>query len=257
MLLAFDLDKTIVTERYELREDVTAAIAAARQAGHQVTVLTGRTHASALPFLQRLGVHGLYSVNHGAQVYGADGALVRQVTIPEPHVRALLARYGKRLDLETSCVIGNTLYARHPEDPRWAWAHTVDQQQLLPLDRYPGGAADKVVFSVPNDGEVLHGEISTRFPELVLYLWEDHFLEVTGAQAHKGAALALIATMLGIPQRDTVAFGDGVNDVSMLSWAGYAVAVGAAHPEALAAADERVASPEQGGVVQWLKANVL
>lgn len=257
MLLAFDLDRTIVTATHELRNDVVTAIAAARRAGHQVTVLTGRTHASARPYLERLGVRGPYSVNHGAQVFDTTGALVYQATIPEPYVRELLERYGQRLDLESSCVVNDTLYARKPEDPRWAWAHTVDQQ-IAPLEHYRGGAADKVVFSVPNDGEVLHGEIVARFPELVLYLWEDHFLEVTGAGAHKGMALQLIAALLGVPQSETVAFGDGVNDVSMLQWAGHAVAVGAqAHPGVLAAADEQVASPEEGGVARWLTANLL
>jgi len=257
MLLAFDLDKTIVTQSYELRDDIVTTIAAARQAGHQVTVLTGRTHASARPYLRRLGVHGPYSVNHGAQVFDTAGALIHQATIPEPYVRELLERYGQRLDLESSCVVNDTLYARCPTDPRWAWAHTVDQQ-IAPLAHYRGGGADKVVFSVPDDGEVLHGEIAARFPELVLYLWEDHFLEVTGARAHKGAALKLIAALLGVPQSETVAFGDGVNDVSMLQWAGYAVAVGAqAHPGVLATADEWVASPEEGGVARWLQTNVL
>jgi 5-amino-6-(5-phospho-D-ribitylamino)uracil phosphatase len=55
-----------------------------------------------------------------------------------------------------------------------------------------------------------------------------------------------------------VAFGDGLNDVSMLRWAGRAVAVGPeAHPDVLAVADERIAAPEEGGVADWLERNVL
>jgi hydroxymethylpyrimidine pyrophosphatase-like HAD family hydrolase len=39
----------------------------------------------------------------------------------------------------------------------------------------------------------------------------------------------------------------------MLRWAGHAVAVGPdAHPDALAEADEHVASPEEGGVADWI-----
>ena len=83
-------------------------------------------------------------------------------------------------------------------------------------------------------------------------------MEITGANGHKGAALALIAERLGVPQRDTVAFGDGVNDVTMMQWAGHGVAVGPfVHPDVLAAADEHIPSPEEDGVAEWLGANVL
>ena len=55
-----------------------------------------------------------------------------------------------------------------------------------------------------------------------------------------------------------VAFGDGLNDVSMVRWAGHGVAVGPeAHPDTIAASDERVASPEEGGVLGWLERHYL
>ena len=43
-------------------------------------------------------------------------------------------------------------------------------------------------------------------------------------------------------------FGDNVNDVEMLSWAGRGVAIGNATPEALAAADEVTLTNDQDGV---------
>lgn len=257
MLLAFDLDKTIVTSDHRLPNEIVTALQAARRAGHQITVLTGRTAPSAQPILAQLGIRDYYSVNHGALVMGGAGEVLRRAQIPAPQVQILLDKYQHMRALEPSCIIDDTLYVRDPTDPRWLWAHTLEQQ-LEHLSHYPGGAADKVVFYAPQDGVRLHQEISQAHPELVLYLWEDHFLEITGADGHKGAALELIAKTLGVPQRDTVAFGDGVNDISMVTWAGRGIAVGpSVHPEVLAAAAEHIASPEELGVVRWLEDNLL
>jgi len=50
-----------------------------------------------------------------------------------------------------------------------------------------------------------------------------------------------------------VAFGDMPNDVPMLQWAGLGVAMGNAHPEAAAAADEVTASNTDDGVARVLE----
>ena len=257
MLLAFDLDNTIITQDNRLPRSIHRAIQASREAGHAVTVLTGRTEASALPFLEELGVTELYSVNHGALVVGPGGETLQRAVIDAGRVGVLLETYSEAPGLEYSCVVGDTLYVRDPDDKRWNWAHTLDQR-IAPFTRYEGEDADKIVFSCPDTGVGIYKEITERFPDLVLYLWEDHFLEITGANGHKGAALELIAERLGVLQRDTVAFGDGVNDVTMMQWAGHGVAVGPfVHPDVLAAADEHIPSPEEDGVAEWLEAHVL
>ena len=257
MLLAFDLDNTLITRENRLPDGLKRAILSAHEAGHAVTVLTGRTKASALPFIDALGVVGPFSVNHGALVVGEGGETLQQTTLPSREVEGLLERYASLAGLEYSCVVGDTLYVEDPTDPRWSWAHTLDQR-IVPFGRYDGSDADKVVFSCPGDGARIHEEIAEAHPELVLYLWEDGFLEITGENGHKGAALELISRTLGISQEDTIAFGDGVNDITMVQWAGRGIAVGPfAHPEVLRAADEHIPSPEEGGVAHWLEEHLL
>ena len=63
-------------------------------------------------------------------------------------------------------------------------------------------------------------------------------IEIAGAGVSKAVALAEVAAARGVTAADVVAFGDMLNDLPMLSWAGHAVAVANAHPEVLAAADE-------------------
>lgn len=256
MLFAFDLDKTLVTDDYRLLEPTIAAVRSLREAGHQVTVLTGRPLASARRFLEALEVDGPYSVNHGAQVMGPGGRELRRTRLLAADVRLLLDPWRSHPQVEFSCVIDDTLLVKDPLDQRWHWAHTESRTVTL-FDPENGLDADKVVFASSTTSATIAEHVAASLPHVERYLWGDGFLEVIGAGADKGTALAYIAETLGVPRHQTVAFGDGLNDVSMLRWAGHAVAVGHdAQPEALAEADEHVASPEEGGVADWIERNV-
>jgi len=158
--------------------------------------------------------------------------------------------------VEFSCIVDDVLWVRDPEDDRWNWAHTRSRR----VDRFRTGMAldaDKLVFYSQQRSTELDREVASRHPDMLRYLWGDGFLEVLPAQADKGSALALIAEDRGIPRSEVVAFGDGLNDFTMVTWAGHGVAVGDAHPNLVAAAREHIPAPEQGGVASWIEANVL
>jgi hydroxymethylpyrimidine pyrophosphatase-like HAD family hydrolase len=53
----------------------------------------------------------------------------------------------------------------------------------------------------------------------------DWFLEVTALEAHKASGVEAVAASAGISREAVLAFGDGYNDVSLLSWAGLGVAM--------------------------------
>lgn len=251
MLFAFDLDKTLVTDDYRLPDRVGAAVRSLRDAGHRVTVLTGRPLASARRFLDELDIDGPFSVNHGAQVFDRGGAPLRRVQLKAADVRLLVDPWHAHPLVEFSCIIDDVLLVKDPRDERWRWAHT-ESRVVTRFDPAAAPDADKVVFA-SSTSPAIDAHVATHLPHVERYLWGDGFLEVIGAGADKGTALAFIAERLGVPRRDVIAFGDGLNDASMLRWAGYAVAVGPdAHAHALAAADEHVASPEVGGVADWI-----
>jgi hydroxymethylpyrimidine pyrophosphatase-like HAD family hydrolase len=66
--------------------------------------------------------------------------------------------------------------------------------------------------------------------------------------------MAFLAEHMGFSAERAVAFGDGENDVELLEWAGYAVAVETAHERVLAAADLVCPGPDEEGVAQVLEA---
>ena len=252
MLLAFDLDNTVVTRAHDIPDPIVEAIETARSAGHLVTILTGRPHAAAVRFVDQLGVApGPYSVNHGALVFGADGDVIKRRRMSGDHVRTILASRHVTEGVPFACIVDDALFVDDPDDIRWHWAHTSNRRvERFEHDRIV--EADKIVFGSNGASAEILASLEGVVP-LTPYLWGDGYLELTAEDADKGAALALIADVLGVERRDTIAFGDGTNDVSMLRWAGHAVAVGPdAAPEVLDAADEHIDAPEELGVARWL-----
>ena len=81
----------------------------------------------------------------------------------------------------------------------------------------------------------------------------DTLLEISAAGVSKASALARLCESRGIDRSDVIAFGDMPNDLPMLAWAGYSVAVANAHPDVRAAADEVTASNDESGVALVLE----
>jgi Cof subfamily protein (haloacid dehalogenase superfamily) len=259
VLLAFDLDRTVLTEEYELPSQISEAIFEARARGHLVTVLTGRQYGSAKPYLEQLQIDLPHSTNHGARVRDRAGTELRRVLMEGGFADKLLAGYVEDQAVDFSAVMDDTLYVRDPEHERWNWVHA-SSRAVVSYRAGVGLDYDKVVFQTGdyNHSQKLNRLIGLDHPDVLRYLWGDGFLEVVPTGADKGSALEWIADSLGVARSDVVAFGDGANDVSMIGWAGTGVAVGPhAHPDVLAGAKEHIAAPEEGGVADWIRRNLL
>jgi Cof subfamily protein (haloacid dehalogenase superfamily) len=81
----------------------------------------------------------------------------------------------------------------------------------------------------------------------------DGLLEISAVGVSKASGLATVAAQHGVAAAEVVAFGDMPNDLPMLTWAGWGVAVANAHEEVLAVADEVCPSSEEDGVAQVLE----
>ncbi len=78
------------------------------------------------------------------------------------------------------------------------------------------------------------------------------WLDLSPVGVSKASGLALVCDKLGVPQADTLAIGDGRNDIEMLRWAGRGVAMGQAVEEVRAAADAVTGTVYDDGVVTEL-----
>jgi len=81
-----------------------------------------------------------------------------------------------------------------------------------------------------------------------------YFLEFASPDVTKGSGLDFLAQHVGFTSERTVAFGDGENDIELLEWAGYGVAVANAHERVKSIADFICPRVDEEGVAQVLEA---
>ncbi len=83
------------------------------------------------------------------------------------------------------------------------------------------------------------------------------FLEFMNGLVSKGRALAEVCRRLGLEAQDVAAFGDGLNDLDMIEWAGLGVAMEHGPRELIAAADAVAQGPPGEGVARFVEENLL
>jgi P-type E1-E2 ATPase len=83
--------------------------------------------------------------------------------------------------------------------------------------------------------------------------WHPAFTDITAKGNTKQRGIDEIIRHCGMPLSQTVAFGDGGNDVSMLRHAAIGVAMGQASDEVKDAADYVTASVDEGGIQKALQ----
>lgn len=80
-----------------------------------------------------------------------------------------------------------------------------------------------------------------------------YWVDIVMPEVGKGTALEEICSQLGIAPEETIAFGDNLNDISMIQSAGKGYAVNTAREETKKAADEVIPGYAENGVLAVLK----
>lgn len=253
MLLAFDLDGTIVTRKFELPEKILEAIRYARSKGHHITVITGRTDRSARPFLNALQVDSHFGSCQGSRVHASGQDMHHEVFIGAEQVQTtldLLKKHGKAKFFMSS---PTHLFLEDLSDPFFSWAEE-EGHIVTPLENLTPETVNKIVIygeDLTLLGKDIHAQVQGQF-----YPWDHTVLEVLPQGSSKGHALSLLAQHYGYTADEVVAFGDGVNDISMFEWAGQRIAVGHAGEKLRSLATEHVPEPEKLGVADWIHQNL-
>ena len=258
-LAAIDLDGTLLRSDGTVSDRSRAALAAARDAGIDLVVVTARSPRSVREIATDLGLDGLALCANGATLFDLDaGAIVRHVPlsadVAHRVVRGLREEvpgisFAWELELRFGSEPG---YEARRDNHGWprpegsfppcdalAWREPMTKL----LARIPDADLDSVLAATRalcgDDAEVtIAGEV---------------FVEVMAPGVTKEAALVALAEERGVPRFEVVAFGDQLADAGMLRWAGLGVATANASPFALEAADEVTASNDEDGVAQVLE----
>jgi Cof subfamily protein (haloacid dehalogenase superfamily) len=234
-LVALDIDGTILHEDGTLSDAVIDAVQGARNAGHEVTLATGRSVSMTLPILERLNIVPEYVVCSNGAI-----TLKRDITAPSGYSRfhvehfdptPVLTRLKERLPQAHYAVEDEAGLYRYtdwfPEGALDALSEQVTFDELLTT------VATRVVVIAPghdiDDFLVVVEDMGLHHVSYAVG-WTA-WLDIAPEGVNKATALEMVRSHLQFDLDRVMAVGDGTNDIEMLQWAakqGRAVAMGQA-----------------------------
>lgn len=231
------------------------AVRAARANGHQVLLCTGRPLVQIFDEITEAGFDGVIASAGGMVTYRGE-TLHSTAMEPDALARAIawLDRHGIAYWLESDTAL---LGSSGLED---ALRGIPPQPYLkVPFTDWDGGPRTdvrKIVFlgstlPLAATQEALTGVfdvIGHTIPDL-----GESMGEISVAGIHKAAGIEALIRHAGVDRADTIAFGDGSNDLEMLAYAGVGVAMGDAADAVKAVADLVVAPAAEGGIAEGFR----
>lgn len=266
-LIAFDLDGTLLNSDKVLTPRNKAALERAAEKGILIVPTTGRlfkgmpAEIRQFPFLR-------YAITiNGAAVFDTEtGDNIYRAEIPLENALEIMT-YLDQFPIVYDCYKDNTGWMTQSMwdqaevfAPNAYYVHSIRTNrkpvpELKEFLRQQGGSVQKIqLFSTdPELRTALLQELPRRFSHLAVSSSVSRNVEINHEDANKGSALMALASRLGLDRNQVIAFGDGLNDISMIREAGIGVAMQNAVEEVRTAADLITGSCEESGVAMVIE----
>ena len=260
-LLAVDLDGTLLSSSPEIAPRVVESLRAAAALGVRVTIATGRMFLATLPYAKRLGVNTPLICYQGAQIRDPTTREVLAETLVDAETAREVILYCGENGYHVNAFIGDELFmsAFTPEGRFYSELAGVEPNIVGDLSVWLEKDVLKLVIVTDEKTTVkIVQELGPRF-EGRLYVTRSYpiFAETISHDVSKGRALAALARRLGIPLQRVMAIGDNLNDMDLVTTAGFGVAMGNGSPEVKERADYVTGNVEEDGVATAVERFIL
>ena len=257
-LVALDIDGTLfanVPSTGAVEEVISAAVVEAvnraYDAGAHVVLATGRstfgiTEVWQLLGLPRNGASVLSIASNGSVTFRYPPVEVRSTETFDASqiVKMLMEEVPNAAVAVEEVGVGYRLNRPFPE------GEISGEMRIQTVEELVAAPVTRVIIRDPHSSEEeflalaekvgLHG---TNY-----FIGWTAWLDIAPEGISKASALADVAAELGVAQEDTLAIGDGRNDIEMIQWAGRGVAMGQAPLEVQEAADDVTETVQNDGV---------
>lgn len=261
--IVLDLDGTLTNNKKEITPLTKEALMSAQRDGLRVILASGRPTYGIRPVADELSI-GAYdgyvmAYNGGCVTKWADKTILFNQTldpalvpvlynaaINAPHPFNILTYQGESI----AATDINDKYVRHEA--------FINKMPLVQYDDFPNQVQPPInkclIVGAPTPLALLEKNLATTLQgKCGVYRSADFFLECVPCGIDKAASLARLIKELGLKREETIAVGDGYNDLSMIEYAGLGVAMANAASEVKAKADFVTLSNEEDGVAHVLK----
>lgn len=251
--LFFDIDGTLVSfNTHKVAQSTINGLNIAKERGIKIFISTGRplSFINNLEDIEHL-IDGYITTNGSYNFMGKS--VISMHSIPKEEVLTLVDYLNKHEYPAILVGTDNTAVINHkPIVDRIVidtlnitnidfsiTAKTVLQQDILQI----------TPFITQEQQDIIMPQI----PHCASERWHPDFIDTVNKQASKGKALSDIVAYNDLLISETMAFGDGGNDISMLLKAGIGVAMGNANDNVKAIANYVTSSADDDGIYKALK----
>ena len=255
--IVFDLDDTLLRDDRTVSAFTTETLREAASRGIRIIPASGRARDSMRPVVELLGCACCYIACNGAEVWSADHRLLLRRLFPE-ETALRIAAFGRRHGVYMQTYDSTHFY--YNEESQWARSYAAASMLsgfLTPemedfIREHP---TSKVLMMAETEKiAAMLEEARNQFgAEASVTCSKPYFLEFNPPGATKGDALRWCAEQIGFRMEAAVAFGDSLNDLSMLQAAGTGVAMGNAWESVRAVIPEHCPGNNEDGVAVYIR----
>jgi hypothetical protein len=260
-LFVSDVDGTLLNTFKKLSPATIKAIRDLRQADIHFSLVSHRPLQGLRELMDELQIEGACAALNGGVIVDQSFAVIAEKNIRSALVQGIVGmieRYGLAPWIYTR----TAWYVPQAKGP-----HVSRESQTLKfsptLFEILGEITEPVIkiaavgddyFAVSECGDQLRRQLGAQ---LSISRTLANHLDVSHPDANKGAAVASIAAMLGIPLDQVATAGDGENDIPMFRVSKVSIAMGQAAPEVHRAASDTTTSNAQDGLAWAIQDLIL
>jgi len=247
-LIVTDLDGTLLKSDKTVSEYTKAVFTRYRETGMKICYATGRGRSAETVTLGMV-FDGRIAMNGAIVIAGHKIIYNRQ--IPWQTARPVLVACDKR-GLKTASEISNIHYTNFKVSEFWPDFKNFEIVDFSSHEK----DAEKLYVLVDNQEDAAY--IEEHLPEeLYSSLSRDGMVMIMHKDATKSKAIAVLSQYWNIKQHEIVVFGDDLNDIDMLQYAGTSIAMENALAEVKAVARHICPSNDEDGMAKWIEENLM
>lgn len=264
-LIALDIDGTLLNDDRMITPFTKKALKEVREAGHKVVIASGRDYAGTTVFAEDLEFDrygGLLSNFNGARItnYKNKKVIVNH-TLDLDLTKEILS-YADELGMDFMIYYGGKIYTNNMDTYYLDFTAKLNDMEIV----YNPKLIDEMDFS-PNN--ILMSKQPDKIIEPSRLIYEKYgdlttqvrstpwYYEIMPKNVSKGTSLIDIADYYGIDHKDIIAFGDEMNDYSMIEMAGVGVAMANAVDTIKEIADYITLSNNDDGIADYIYKFIL
>lgn len=243
----FDLDGTLLNAQSRVDDSVATAVHQLKENGYLPVISTGRSPIEIEAATSTTGIDTYITLN-GAFVQSQDKVIYQNNIKPElvKQVIEQAKEFGDSVSMHSPTE--SFLNEASPFVEEFYHAVDIDLPSIDPLFYQKGDVPMVVVVS---DGD--SKRYQEKFPELKFYKTGPYSIDTVEKDVSKMSGIKHLIKGLELEDKPVYAFGDGTNDLPMIKYADYGIAMGNGIDSVKDAATYITTENVNGGIVNGLK----